>query len=112
MIIFRKKVTGNICPLANLNQEKAILRHFRGSYLLFFFLILIVSGCASLGARTMRGERVLLNTALQQTNDEQLLLNLVRLRYRDTPAFLQVSSISSQIAFEAGIDGGIELESQ
>jgi hypothetical protein len=44
-----------------------------------------------------------LNSAFQQTNDEQLLLNLVRLRYRDTPAFLEVSSISSQTRFEATI---------
>lgn len=58
----------------------------------------------------MKGERTLLNTALQQTNDEQLLINLVRFRYGETPAFLQVSSISSQLAFDVGFSAGAELE--
>lgn len=58
----------------------------------------------------MKGERVQLNVALQQSGDEQLLLNLVRLRYRDTPAFLEVSGISTQTSFEASLEGGVELE--
>jgi hypothetical protein len=58
----------------------------------------------------MKGERIHLNSAFQQTTDEQLLLNLVRLRYRDTPAFLEVSSISSQSRFEATVEAGAELE--
>ncbi len=74
-------------------------------------LLLVAGGCSSLGARAMKGERTLLNTALQQTNDEQLLINLVRFRYGDTPAFLQVSSISSQLALDVGMSAGAELES-
>ncbi|EKD38785.1 MAG: hypothetical protein ACD_75C00608G0003 [uncultured bacterium] len=72
--------------------------------------LLMMAGCGSLGARAMKKERVNLNVALQQTGDEQLLLNLVRLRYRDTPAFLEVSSISTQSTFEASLEGGAELE--
>jgi hypothetical protein len=85
----------------------------RGQVLSVFCLslLLAVSGCASLGAQAMKGERTLLNTSLQQTNDEQLLINLVRFRYGDTPAFLQVSSISSQLALDVGISAGAELES-
>ncbi len=73
-------------------------------------MVLLASGCTSLGARAMKGERINLNAALQQTNDEQLLLNLVRLRYRDTPAFLELSSIASQSRFEAALEAGAELE--
>ena len=51
-----------------------------------------------------------LNAALQWTGDEQLLLNLVRLRYRDTPAFLEVSSISTQLRLEASLQVGADLE--
>ena len=50
------------------------------------------------------------NAALQQTADEQLLLNLVRLRYRDTPAFLEVTSISTQSQFQTSFEAGTELE--
>jgi len=72
--------------------------------------VCFATGCGSFGARAMKGERIQLNSAFQQTTDEQLLLNLVRLRYRDTPAFLEVSSISSQSRFEATIEAGAELE--
>jgi hypothetical protein len=51
--------------------------------------LLLATSCASLGSRAIKGERINFNAALQQTADEQLLLNLVRLRYRDTPAFLE-----------------------
>jgi hypothetical protein len=34
------------------------------------------------------------NSAIVKTTDEQLLLNMVRLKYRDNPYFLEVSSIS------------------
>jgi hypothetical protein len=47
--------------------------------------VLVIEGCTSLGATILRGERIDYNLALQQTNDEQMLLNLVRLKYRDTP---------------------------
>ncbi len=73
-------------------------------------MVMVAGGCTTLGARAMKGERLHLNAALKQTNDEQLLLNLVRLRYRDTPAFLEVSSIASQSRFEASLEAGAELE--
>jgi hypothetical protein len=72
--------------------------------------VLFAGGCSSLGAAAMRGERVNLNAALQGTGDEQLLLNLVRLRYRDTAAFLEVSSISTQSRLEASLQVGADLE--
>ncbi len=36
------------------------------------------------------------NIAIQRTIDEQLLLNLIRLKYHDSPFFLEVNSVSSQ----------------
>ncbi|MZG52640.1 MAG: hypothetical protein F3744_01110 [Nitrospinae bacterium] len=54
------------------------------------------AGCAKLGPTTLKSERSNYNLAVQKTNDEQLLLNLVRLKYRDTPFFMEVSSVASQ----------------
>jgi hypothetical protein len=48
--------------------------------------------------------------ALQQPNDEQILLNLVRLKYRDTPIFIEVSGINSKLSFEASAEAGAEVE--
>ncbi|MCK8601842.1 hypothetical protein [Desulfoferrobacter suflitae] len=81
-----------------------------GKILICCLLGLLTAGCTSLGAKALRSERIQLNTAFQQTNDEQLLLNLIRLRYRDTPAFLEVSSISSQPSFESTVEAGAEFE--
>jgi hypothetical protein len=45
--------------------------------------------CVQMSHRSCRpkGERVNYNLTLQSTTDEQMLLNLVRLKYRDTPIF-------------------------
>ena len=58
----------------------------------------------------MKGERINYNVALQQTNDEQVLLNLVRLKYRDTPIFIEVSGINSKLSFQASAEVGTELK--
>jgi hypothetical protein len=73
--------------------------------LLFF----VGSGCASLGPKTVLWERTEYNLAIQETEDAQLLLNLVRLKYRDTPIFLELSSISSQSSLETGLGTGDSL---
>ena len=89
--------------------KKAVGRTCR-NVVLAIAAVLLVGGCSSLGPSALKGERINYNLALQQTNDEQMLLNLVRLKYRDTPIFLEVSSISAQLSFEAGIEAGAELK--
>jgi hypothetical protein len=72
--------------------------------------ILASAGCASLGPRAVERERTDYNFAIQETQDAQLLLNLVRLKYRDTPVFLELGSITSQLTFEGGGEAGAELQ--
>ena len=55
-----------------------------------------IAGCSVVGPASVRTGRADYNTAIQQTNAEQLLLNLVRLRYRDVPYFLEVASVSTR----------------
>ncbi len=45
---------------------------------------------------SMKDERLLYNEAMKSAAEEQLLLNIVRLRYSDTPSSLTVSSIAMQ----------------
>jgi hypothetical protein len=55
------------------------------------------TGCASnVGPRTIPAARFDYNQRLAQSTDDQILLNLVRLRYRDTPFFLDVGSVLVQ----------------
>jgi hypothetical protein len=49
------------------------------------------------------GGRTSYNIAIQMTNAQQMLLNLVRLRYGDSPLFLDVASITTQSTFRADL---------
>jgi len=67
-------------------------------------------GCAKLGPTTLKSERSNYNLAVQKTNDEQLLLNLTRLKYRDTPFFMEVSSVASQFTLSTSANASSTLQ--
>jgi hypothetical protein len=69
-------------------------------------LTLVASGCATLGARSLPEVQSAYNERLAQTQDEQFLLNIVRLRYRDTPAFLDVASLTTQQTMSGSLGVG------
>jgi hypothetical protein len=56
------------------------------------------------GPTAIKQTRLRYNEAYRKTNDEQLLLNIVRLRYADSPVFIDLSNIASQ--FESALIGG------
>ena len=53
-----------------------------------------ISGC--LGPKAVRYTRMRYNEVFRDTNDEQLLINIVRLRYADSPVFVDLPNITSQ----------------
>ena len=57
---------------------------------------LLVTGCASFGPDALQTSRLQYNEVVKRTTEEQLLLNIVRLRYTDTPSSLAVSGIAAQ----------------
>jgi hypothetical protein len=72
-------------------------------------LLLLAVGCSGFGPRALEFNRNRYNVAVQQTSAEELLMNLVRLRYRDTALFLQVASISANLTFTASIGAEGEI---
>jgi hypothetical protein len=52
------------------------------------------TGCA--GPKAIRYTRMRYNEVMRDTNDEQLLMNIVRLRYADSPVFIDLPNITSQ----------------
>src|ERR1700733_14139823 len=53
-----------------------------------------LSGC--LGPKAVRYTRMRYNEVVRDTNDQQLLMNIVRLRYADSPVFVDLPNITSQ----------------
>jgi hypothetical protein len=62
-----------------------------------------LSGCAQYGPELMKAGRNDYNKVLAQTEDEETLLNLVRLRYADKPAFMTVNSVSTSFTWSQGV---------
>lgn len=58
-------------------------------------LAVAVAGCG-VGPRALHSDRLAYNEAVKVTSEEQLLLNIVRLRYCDTPSSLSVTSVADQ----------------
>jgi hypothetical protein len=99
-----------------------------GVFVVATICIMGIFGCHSTGPASVETERAGYNLAIQQTNSEQLLLNLVRLRYRDVPYFLEVASVSTTFDFTSsasasallpeseskayGLDAGISFSEQ
>ena len=70
---------------------------------------LVLTGCNSFGPHAVRTARFPYNEALARTSNEQLLLNLVRLRYRDTPYFLQETSLTTQYELSGVASAGLTV---
>ena len=68
---------------------------------LLLVLLAAPSGCALRGPALTPTSHLAYNEAVQQSEQRELLLNLVRLRYLEAPEFLAISSISSQMQFDA-----------
>jgi len=82
-------------------------------YFAVLSLVIISSiflGCTKYGPGFLQSERSQYNQAIQKTNDEQLILNLVRLKYHDSPLFMEVSNIASRFTFQNDISITTQLQ--
>ena len=67
-----------------------------------FFAISMIASC-SVGPKALRQGHLSYNTSVKAAADEELLLNIVRLRYLDTIEFLATNSISAQTSMSVTI---------
>ena len=65
--------------------------------------LLVGSGCKSIGPGTVKRDRMHYSSAVADSWKEQLLLNIVKTRYADAPAFLEVVSVVSGYSLETGV---------
>jgi hypothetical protein len=76
---------------------------------LLALLVLSPAGCRHYGPRSIVADRIPYNEAVAISWKEQTLLNVVKLRYMDTPFFLEVPQITSGYTLQAAAtaNGGI-----
>src|SRR5215468_8618081 len=69
----------------------------------------ILTACASIGPRHVVHDRFDYADALSRSWKENMLLNLVKLRYADAPLFLDVSSIVEQYTLQGQLTAGAQF---
>ncbi len=62
-------------------------------------LCLAIAGCHTLGPSAVRNGRGAYNEAIAQTNQEQMLMSIVRNRYLERGSLLAVTSITANVSF-------------
>ena len=67
----------------------------------------LLVGC-SLGPQALKGNRADYNAVISSSNNDEMLLNLVRIRHYDAPFFLNVASVSS--SFNYDVSAGFDLK--
>jgi len=68
-----------------------------------FLALSVLSGCSTVGPTLYESSFEDFNDAIRKTSDGQMLTNLVRMRYLETPVFLQVASITTNFNVNGNI---------
>ena len=81
--------------------------------IIVFILLAMLSGCANVGPKSISMGRLNYNEAINSTEDEQLLLSVVKGCYGETTSLLAVNGVAANIKFSsnAGIEAGFGPES-
>ena len=81
-----------------------------GAVLISSLLALTASGCVTgLGPRAVRIERPDFNQEIARSADAEMLLDLVRLRYNDSPLFLELGGIVAQYSYDASFSAASQI---
>ena len=70
--------------------------------------LVTISGCG-IGVKAYKSSFEDFNDAIRKTADSQMLSNLVRMRYLESPVFLQVSSISTNFTLSGNLGASATL---
>ena len=65
---------------------------------------IVVAGCQTIGPGSIQRDRLDYASAIGDSWKEQALLNIVKLRYFDTPVFLDVASVISSYTLQGQVD--------
>ena len=71
-------------------------------------LPVLLGGCFRLGPQRLDDDQIGFSRALGTAEKRQTLLNVVRLRYADTPSFLQTTQVISGYQLQSNVSGGFQ----
>lgn len=94
------------------------MRMYRCKYQLVSILttlclvLLAISGCAKVGPKSISTGRADYNEVINRTENEQMLLWIVKFRYGETSSLLAVTSVASNVRFrtEVNLNAGFETD--
>ncbi|KAF0099359.1 MAG: hypothetical protein FD187_2215 [bacterium] len=81
------------------------MTRLRLAVLPILLFMLLLGGCAPLGAPTIARDRFEYTNAVAESWKRQMLLNILKIRYGDAPIFLDVTSIINQYSLETEVRG-------
>ncbi len=95
----------DLCTCQKLCELYAMILYGNNSFslrlkilvLLLFTMTFTTMGCFNIGPHAMKDEWLKYNNVISNIEDQQNLLNLVKLRYNDSPKMLAVTNINSQL---------------
>jgi len=91
------------------------MRMYRCKYQLVLILtihclvLLAISGCAKVGPMSISTGRADYNEVINRTENEQMLLWIVKFRYGETSSLLAVSSVAANVRFRANVGAEVGI---
>jgi hypothetical protein len=74
---------------------------------LIIVLAVLVTSCSSYGPKTIERDQMDYGVSIHESIKQQLLGNIVRLRYIEAPMFVNVSSVINQYALSGNVQAGL-----
>ena len=75
--------------------------------LILSLTILLVVGCKSIGPGRVQMDRGAYNNIIRETDQEQLLTNIVRQRYLEITQYIQVTSLTASYSLSPSLSGSV-----
>ena len=76
-------------------------------YLVSLVLLLALTGCVSIGPNRVQIDRGVYNTIVRDTDEEQLLINIVRQRYLEATQYLQITSLTASYSINSTLGASV-----
>ncbi len=80
------------------------------TFLIIPLLLVFLTGCAAYGPKTIARDRFDYSGGLATSWKNQMLLNIVKMRYMDTPVFLDVTSVINSYTLQSEVNLGLTFK--